>query len=145
MTSAPPIHLVFADDFAMMRSLIRIFLQTDPQIIILGEAASGDTLMSLCETVQPAMVLMDYHMPGPGAPAVVRWLHDHYPETKIVVMSSQAAAGHVQQMAQLQIDGYVLKDEMADCLLAAIHSVHTGTAWYSPVLRSCFTKAESPS
>jgi DNA-binding NarL/FixJ family response regulator len=143
MINLPPIRLVFADDFAMTRSLMRMFLQTDPQIVILGEAANGDMLLTLCNTVQPTIVLMDYRMPGPGTPALVRWIHDHHPDTKIIIVSSEEAETHLRPLAQLGVEGYVLKYDIPDCLLEAIHSVNMGMTWYSPKIRSLLTTSDS--
>jgi DNA-binding NarL/FixJ family response regulator len=139
MTTYPPIRLVFADDYAMIRSLIRMFLQTEPHIIIMGEATNGDMLLTLCDTVQPTMVLMDYHMPGLAAPDVVRWIHDHHPNTKIIIVSSEEAETHLRPLAQLGVEGYILKYDIPDALLTAIHSVNAGTPWYSPKVRALFT------
>lgn len=143
ITSSPPIRLVFADDYALMRNMIRMFLQLDPDIIIIGEASSGDMLLTLCDTVHPMMVLMDYHMPGPGAPEVVRRIHDDHPKTKIIVVSNEEAETYLRPLAQLRVEGYVLKDDIPTYLLDAIHRVNVGTTWYSPKIRSLFTTSDS--
>jgi DNA-binding NarL/FixJ family response regulator len=143
MINSPPIRLVFADDYALMRHLIRMFLQIDPHITIIGETSSGDRLLTMCDTVQPTIVLMDYYMPGPGAPEVVRWIHTHHPKTKIIVVSNEEAETYLRPLAQLRVEGYVLKDDIPTYLLDAIHRVNVGTTWYSPKIRALFTTSDS--
>jgi DNA-binding NarL/FixJ family response regulator len=139
MPRSPLIRLVLADNDAMMRSLIRMFIQADPHIIIIGEATNGDRLLTLCETLHPMIVLMDSDMSELSAVEVVECIHDYYPETKVIMVTTEAVEAYIRQMAQVRVAGYVLKHDVPDCLLEAIHSVNAGTAWYSPKIRAFFT------
>lgn len=130
----PPIRLVFADDHPAIRTIIRALLTTDLALKIVGEAASGTHLITLCQQQQPEVVLLDLYMPGPSPVSTVRTILLEEPLTKIIVVSAEDDAVHIRSMTRLPICGYVLKDDVIEHLLTAIHAVVAGATWYSPVL-----------
>lgn len=131
-----PIRMTFADDYPAIRTILRALLAADQKIQIVGEATTGTEMLDLCRTTQPAVALLDLHMPGPMTPLLVLRLEAEAPEARILIVSEEDDDVYVRAMARLPIGGYILKADVPDYLLDAIHAVAGGTRWYSPSLRS---------
>lgn len=130
------LRVALADDYDDIRTILRHMLLTNPRVEFVGEASSVAALMTLCQTETLDIVLLDLFMPGPGAPATVKALLADCPDLKILIVSEANEDVYVRTMAQLPIAGYLLKDDVADCLEEALLAVSKGTRWYSPSLRS---------
>ena len=61
-----PIRVLIVDDHAMVRRGLAAFLKAKPDLLLVGEASNGGEAISLCERLQPDVVLMDLMMPGMG-------------------------------------------------------------------------------
>jgi DNA-binding NarL/FixJ family response regulator len=81
-------NVLVCDDDAEMRALLRLALDTDPLLSVVGEAADGSTAMRLAGTLQPHVVLVDIEMPGPPFGAVVTGVRRAAPAAAIVVLSA---------------------------------------------------------
>jgi DNA-binding NarL/FixJ family response regulator len=131
-----PVRVMFADDYPGIRKILRTLLAADRAIEIVGEASNGTEALEVCRTTQPAVALLDLHMPGPITPLLVITLRADVPNIKILIVSEEDDDVYVRSMARLPICGYILKADVPDHLLDAIHAVAVGATWYSPALRS---------
>jgi NarL family two-component system response regulator LiaR len=120
------IRVVIADDQAIVRRGIRALLATEPDLEVVGEAASGEEAVRLLERLQPDVVLMDLVMPGMGGLAAIRRLAELGLPTRIVVLTSFATDEHVFPAIKAGALGYLLKDSDPEDLVRAIHEVHRG-------------------
>jgi DNA-binding NarL/FixJ family response regulator len=134
MSEIPPLRVAFADDYPGVRTFLRSLLATDPAIDLVGEAGSADDMIRLCRATHPQIVLLDVHMPGPATPVTVRTLLSDLPSVKILIVSAEDDDVYVRVMATLPICGYLLKGDVPDHLLSAIHAIAAGATWYSPTL-----------
>lgn len=134
MSADLPLRIAFADDSPTIRAILRAVLARDRTLVVVGEAATGTDIVALCLKARPALVLLDLHMPGPHAPQTVRAILAGDPETKIIIVSVEDDDVYVRTMVPLPICGYVLKGDVPDHLLTAIHAVAAGVRWYSPAL-----------
>jgi DNA-binding NarL/FixJ family response regulator len=128
MTGAPPIRVVLVDDQALFRAGIRMLVDSQPDLTVVGEAADGREAVGVVRAVRPDVVLMDIRMPVmDGLEATTELLRD--PDAPRVVMLTtfdldEAAARAIRQGAS----GFLLKDADPEFLLAAIRTVHAGSA-----------------
>jgi DNA-binding NarL/FixJ family response regulator len=127
--------------------MIKVFLVDDHQLFLSGVKAELDTSFELVgvasdvddaiediQTAQPDVVLIDVHMPGGGGLAVVKAVHETYPDMKFLALSVSDAAEDVIAMIRAGARGYVTKSIHPDELAAAIRRVNEGDAVFSPRL-----------
>lgn len=126
------IRVVLVDDQALFRAGIRMVIDSQPDLAVVGEASDGREGIDIVRAVRPDVVLMDIRMPGlDGLSAAAELLADPAladPPTRIVMLTTfdldEAAARAIRQGAS----GFLLKDADPEFLLAAIRTVHAGSA-----------------
>ena len=128
-----PIGVVIVDDQALFRAGIRMLIESQGDLRLLGEATDGAAAVGLVAAVAPDVVLMDLRMPVmDGIEATRRVLAGPGPRPRVVVLTTfdldEAAARAIRAGAS----GFVLKDAEPGFLLAAIRTVHAGSAVIAP-------------
>jgi DNA-binding NarL/FixJ family response regulator len=132
--SAPAerIRVFLVDDHQLFRSGLRAEL--GDQFEIVGEAEDVDTAVGEIARTQPAVVLLDVHLPGGGGRAVLEASLRRYPETRFLALSVSDAPADVIQVIRAGARGYVTKSVDPTDLATAIRTVHGGDAVFSPRL-----------
>jgi NarL family two-component system response regulator LiaR len=114
------------DDHAVVRQGLRTFLQLQPDIEVVGEAASGPAALEAAASQEPDVVLMDLVMPGGDGVSAIAGLKRANPRARVLALSSFADDDQVLSAMQAGAAGYLLKDVEPDDLAAAIRQVHAG-------------------
>lgn len=131
------IRVLIADDHSIVREGLRMFLQRDPDLIIVGEAADGAEAIELARQLHPNVVLMDLLMPvmdGIAATAVIR---STLPETEVIALTSMLESAAVVKAVKAGAIGYLLKDTQAPELRRAIKAAASGQVQLSPQASAC--------
>ncbi|WP_125130950.1 response regulator transcription factor [Microbacterium sp. 10M-3C3] len=122
------IRVVLVDDQALFRAGIRMVIDSQPDLEVVGEAADGAEALAVCVTTRPDVVLMDIRMPGMDGLTATAELLARPDPPHIVMLTTfdldEAAARAIRQGAS----GFLLKDADPEFLLAAIRTVHAGSA-----------------
>ena len=127
-----PIRVLIADDHAFYREGVRTMLSCVPETEVIGEAGTGDEVITLALTLQPDVILMDLKMPGPnGIEATRRILHSS-PRMGVLVITMFEDDDSVFAAMRAGARGYLLKDADQDELLRAVKAVCRGEAIFSP-------------
>jgi len=122
----PGIRVLVVDDQAIVRRGIRALLDTETDIVVVGEAGDGAEAVRLVERLHPDVVLMDLAMPVMDGQEAIRHLAEHSPDTRIIVLTSFATDEKVFPAIKAGALGYLLKDSEPEDLVRAIHQVHRG-------------------
>ncbi len=132
-----PIRLVLVDDQVLFRSGIRMLVESQPDLTVVGEASDGNAARDVVAATRPDVVLMDIRMPGAdGIAGTIGVMADAEREgrrpPRVLVLTTfdldEAAARAIRAGAS----GFVLKDADPEFLLAAIRTVHAGNAVLAP-------------
>lgn len=123
------IRLVIVDDHEMVRAGIRGGMPADIEVV--GEAADVAQAVAVITRAEPDVVLLDVHLPGGNAQAV---LQQCSVSSRFLALSVSDASEDVVGVVRLGARGYVTKDITADALAAAIRQVAGGDAVFSPRL-----------
>lgn len=117
-----------------MTECLRVFLEKDPNINIVGEATNGYEALALVQRLEPDLVLMDASMPDLNGIEATRQLRASHPHVAVLCLSMHAESYYVTAMLKAGAVGYLLKDCMGEELLRAIRVVMSGQVYLSPTI-----------
>ena len=126
------IRVLIADDHAVVRQGLSVFLGTQDDIEVVGEAADGEQAVERALRLSPDVVLLDLVMPKLDGIGVIRQLRDAAPATKVIVLTSFADDEKVFSAVQAGAAGYLLKDVQPRELSEAIRRVSAGESLLHP-------------
>jgi two-component system, NarL family, response regulator NreC len=126
--------VVLADDHAVVRSGLRLLLDSEPGIEVVAETGDVPSTVRAVERHHPDVLVLDLLMPGgPGLPIVPR-LRETCPETRVVVLTAQQDLSFVGEAMRLGAAGYVPKEAAGRQLLRAIRMAAEGSTYLEPRL-----------
>ncbi len=126
------IHVVLADDHALVRAGLRMLVEALPDMVVLGEAADGYEAIALVEKYQPHLVLMDIGMPGLNGLEATARITKQWTDVKVVILSMHQDDQYVRQAVKMGASGYLLKDSATTELALAVRAVLRGETYLSP-------------
>ena len=132
MTASPLIRVLLVDDHTMVRRGLATFLKAFDDLLLAGEAATGEAAIQSCGRLMPDVVLMDLVMPGMDGVETTRLIRQQYPAVKVIALTSFNEEGRVQSVLRAGAISYLLKDISADELANAIRAAHAGRSTLSP-------------
>jgi DNA-binding NarL/FixJ family response regulator len=128
------VTVVLADDHQVVREGLRLLLEAQPDLSVVGEASDGLQAADLVDQLKPDVLVVDLVMPGLGGLDVARDVKRRSPKTRVVVLSMHSSDSFVLQALKNGASAYVLKDSSAAELVQAIHTVVAGRRYLSPPL-----------
>jgi DNA-binding NarL/FixJ family response regulator len=127
-----PVRILIADDHAVVRQGLRMFLQLDPELEVIGEAGDGAEARRLAEELAPDVVLMDLLMPVMDGIAATEAIRRDLPDVEVIALTSVLEDASVVGAVKAGAIGYLLKDTNADELCRAIKAAAAGQVQLSP-------------
>jgi DNA-binding NarL/FixJ family response regulator len=131
----PAIRILLADDHIVMRSGLRLLLERQPNLRVVGEAADGQEAVRLAAAEKPEVVIMDIAMPHLNGVEATRQIVARNPETAVVILSMHSDESYVLRSLKAGARAYLLKDSAEADLIAAIHAIQEGKSFFSPGVR----------
>lgn len=129
-----PIRLLLADDHAVVRSGLRLLLEAQPDMAIIGEAEDGEGAIRRTADLQPDVVLMDIEMPGMNGIEATRRIKAQSPRTAVLALTMYEDDQYFFEMLRAGASGYVPKRAAPDELASAIRAVSRGEVFLHPSL-----------
>jgi two-component system response regulator NreC len=127
-------RVLLADDHQLMRSGVRLMLEREPDIAVVGEASDGREAVSLAKTLRPEVVVMDIGMPSLNGIEAALQMTQHNPELAVVMLSMHSDESYVLRALKAGARGYLLKDSAEADLIKAVHVVAGGKSFFSPAV-----------
>ncbi len=128
------IRILLADDHAIVRAGIHTFLEKQPEMEVVGEAANGCETIQKVRELRPEVVVMDIVMPGIGGLEATRRIKAECPEVKILALTMHEDERYFFQAIHAGASGYVVKGAPPADFIQAIRSVAAGQAYLGPAL-----------
>jgi two-component system response regulator NreC len=128
------IHLLLVDDHEVVRRGLRMLLENEADLNIVGEANTGKEAMKLVETYKPDVVIMDITLPDISGIDATRHIKESHPEVAVVALTIHEDQQYFFEMLQVGASGYVPKRAAPDDLITAIHAAHRGEMYIYPSL-----------
>lgn len=124
------LNILIVDDHAVVRSGLKLLIETDPRFAVCGEASTVAEASAAAERAQPELILLDLDLNGEnaleGMPALLRAA----PRARVLVLTGLSDAGVHAQALRAGAMGLVLKEKAAEVLLKAIEKVNNGEVWF---------------
>jgi DNA-binding NarL/FixJ family response regulator len=127
-----PVRILIADDHSVVRQGLKMFLNLDPELEVVGEAENGRDALALAHKLHPDVVLMDMLMPVMDGLTATERMRQEVPDTEVIALTSVLDDGTVVGAVKAGAIGYLLKDTEADELCRAIKAAAAGQVQLSP-------------
>ncbi len=137
---AHEIRLLLADDHAVVRSGLRMLLQAQPDMVIIGEAETGQEAVQRTVELAPDVVLMDIEMPGMNGIEATRRIKAEAPATAVLALTMYEDDQYFFEMLRAGASGYVPKRAAPDELVSAIRAAGRGEVFLYPSLAGRLVK-----
>src|SRR5919197_396810 len=137
------IRAVVVDDHAVVRSGIRLLLDREQDIEVVGDAGSAKDAVFRARALKPDVILLDVVMPRESGIDVLPRLLKESPETKVLVLSMQDDPSYVREAFAAGASGYVLKEAADEEVVAAVREIANGGRYVHPALGARMVAVEA--
>lgn len=120
------IKVLIADDVEILRRGLEAVLSLDKDITVVGQAGNGKEALEMCIKRSPDVVLMDMRMPEYDGEYGTRQIKAHFPDIKVLVLTTFDDSETVQKAVACGADGYILKEMENEKIINAVKTVHGG-------------------
>ncbi len=141
------VRVLVVDDHEVVRQGIKMVLDTDPELDVVGEASSGEEAIEKVRELRPSVVVMDISMPGLSGFEATRRIRESNPEVQILALTVHDSEAYVFQMLQAGATGYVLKRAPSEEVIQAVKRANAGESVLHPsvaklLIRDYLTRVE---
>lgn len=127
-----PIRILIADDHSVVRKGIRMLLEDETDVQIVGEASDGDEAIDLLASIDTDVLLLDITMPRMSGLDTLKVVSQQYPSVHTLMFSMHSNPDYILKAVQHGAAGYLLKDTGLDEMLRAVRTVVKGDLYYPP-------------
>lgn len=127
-----PVRVFLVDDHEIVRSGLRALIASQPDMVVVGEAAEGLAFLNSVDAARPDVVVMDVSMPVLDGIEATRRLKAAMPEVKVITLTAREERSYIELIMSAGASGYVLKRSAADDLVRAIRAIVAGGVYLDP-------------
>ncbi len=128
------IRVLIADDHVIVRDGVRLILEAQPDMEVVGEASDGREAVEKARALAPNVVLMDIAMPGMSGLEATVVIKQELPEVQVVVLTMHENYQYFFEVLRAGATGYVLKGASSADLLASVRAAHEGGVYLHPTV-----------
>jgi DNA-binding NarL/FixJ family response regulator len=128
------IRVVVADDHSILRSGLRMLINAEPDMEVVGEAAEGSEVTPVLRETSPDVLLLDITMPAGGGLKALAEVRRLWPQVRVLILTMHEDPAYLRSVLAAGASGYVLKRAVDADLLFAIRAVHRGGTFVDPSL-----------
>ena len=125
------LNVLLADDHKLLRAGLKLLLQRNPDLTVVGEAADGEQTLQLFQQLEPDLLLLDLSMPKMDGLDCLREIKSRWPEAKVIVLTMHEDENYIKQAMQAGAAAYVHKSAADTDLFKAIDAVQAGQLYLS--------------
>ncbi len=128
------LRILLADDHKIVRDGLRLLIDAQPDMSVVGEASTGKEALEKARLLRPDIVVMDLSMPELSGVTATEQLKAQFPTLKIIALTAHEDVGYLSQLCKAGAAGYVLKRCAGEELLQALQTVGAGGVHFEPGL-----------
>ena len=128
------ISVLLAEDHMIVRQGLRILIEADGDIEIVGQARTGREAILLHQNLHPEVVVMDIAMPLLNGLQATRKILKAFPETKVLILSAHSDPEYVEHVVKSGARGYLVKQSSAEMVAKAIRELHKGHSFFTSAI-----------
>lgn len=125
------LKVLLADDHKLLRSGLKLLLQRNPDMLVVGESSDGEQTIQLFEQLQPDILLLDLSMPQMDGIECLKEIKSRYPEAKVIALTMHEDQNYIKRAMQAGASAYVHKSAADTDLFKAIEAVQAGDIYLS--------------
>lgn len=125
-------RIFLADDHVMIREGLRLLIDRQKDLSVVGEAEDGRAVLKNVPKANPDIIIMDVEMPNLNGREATRQILELYPNISVIALSAHTDSRYISEMLKVGAKGYLLKHSASDELLQAIKLVSRGKTYLSP-------------
>jgi DNA-binding NarL/FixJ family response regulator len=139
------IRILIADDHPVVRKGLRLSIEEDPGLIVIGEASDGETALAMIKKLKPDVAVLDIDMPKMDGLAVGRELAKQKLKTEIIFLTFHSDEDLFRAAMEIGSKGYILKDSASQEIVAGVRAVAAGRPYLSSAITAqMLQKKEAP-
>jgi DNA-binding NarL/FixJ family response regulator len=139
------IRILIADDHPLMRKGLRMSVEEDPGLQVVGEASDGEMALSLITKLHPHVALLDIEMPKLDGLGVAQEMVKRGLKTEIIFLTLHSSQDLFRSAMDLGCKGYILKDSAVQEVVAGIHAVASGRPYISSAITTDLLQSRNQS
>ena len=128
------VRVLIVDDHVIVRDGVRMILEAQPDIEVVGEASDGRQALEAARQLSPGVVLMDIAMPGMNGLEATAAIKQELPDVQVLILTMHEDNEYFFQVLRAGASGYVLKGASSNDLVSAIRAVHQGGVYLHPAV-----------
>ena len=132
MDATSPIRILSVDDHPVFREGLSTVIDSQPDMLLVGQAANAGEAIEQFRLHRPDVTLMDLRLPGTNGTDTLIAIRGEFPQARIIMLSTSDSDGEIQRALRAGASAYVLKSMPKNELLAVVRSVHSGKRHVPP-------------
>jgi DNA-binding NarL/FixJ family response regulator len=122
------LKVLITDDDALIRDSLKILLDLEDDIDVVGTASTGQEAFEMCQKLSPDIVLMDIRMPVLDGVLGTKLIKKHFKDMKVLILTTFKDYEYIKEAIENGAEGYILKNQSVDSIIESIRTVYKGNA-----------------